>query len=167
MASVGALTGLYAFGEAASDAAKIIPIAGTFVGSVIAYLSNDVKADAYEDARFGLRHARVEAEAKITPVPGVGRDIGKYNEAQSELNKKIYDIELKLSENIRTGRPSTAELLKKSESLMKDNLSLTFVNRYHVDIVTADETKDLVEMTIILTTPLSSGGLLPVSKTPS
>lgn len=157
LASVGALTGLYAFGEAASDAAKIIPIAGTFVGSVIAYLSNEVKADAYEDARFDLRHARVEAEAKILPASGVGRDVSKYNAAQSELNKKIYDIELKLSESIRAGRPSTAELVKKSETLMKDNLSLTFVNRYHVEIVNADESKNPVEMTITLTTPLTSG----------
>ncbi len=61
LASVGALAGLGAFGQAGSDAAKIIPLAGSFAGGVVAFLHSDEKSKAYDEAartvREGLKNA--------------------------------------------------------------------------------------------------------------
>ncbi len=132
LGSIGALTGLYAFGHAASDAAKIIPIAGTFAGSLIAYLSNDAKADAYEDARYEVGRARSEAEAEILPPNITGRSPEAYNKAQSNLNRKIFEIEMDLAQKIRAGRLSLEELKKKSVDLQVENKQLVFIRTYHV-----------------------------------
>lgn len=155
LASVGALTGLYAFGEAASHAAKIIPIAGTFAGSVIAYLSNDAKADAYEDARYEIGKARARAEATILPAtqrngsPQIGRDPNFYNAAQIELNQSISSIEIALARRIRQGRPSLEDLLKKSTDLEKDNQLLAFVSKYKIrDIHTSDADPSKIVITL-------------------
>ena len=50
LASVGALAGFSTLGHTSSDAYKIIPIAGTFLGGFLAYSKNDVLYDAYEVA---------------------------------------------------------------------------------------------------------------------
>jgi hypothetical protein len=150
LAGVGALTGLAAFGQAASDWAKIIPILGTFVGGVIAALTNELKADAYEDARLEIGKARKDAEQLIVPIGQTGRDATKYNEAQSKLNRSIMTIEENIVQKIRAGRPSpaeAAELAKQSAELKKENAILRIASKFHVS-ATSDPTQPTSQILI-------------------
>ena len=151
LASVGALAGLYAFGQAGSHYAKIIPFAGTFVGSVIAALSNDVKADAYEDARYEMGEARALAEATVLPTNAIGRAASQYNHAQSVLNDKILTIEKDLANRIRAGRPSIKDLEQKTADLKKNNALLVFAIKYRVLDVQPDVASGPSKITITLT----------------
>ena len=156
LASVGALTGLYAFGQAASDYAKVIPIAGTFVGGVIASLTNDATADAYADAQSDVRKARDEAEATVKPANTTGRAELKYHDAQNELHKKLGIIEDRTKLRIRAGRPSPTELLKQTADLRKENALLVFAGKYRVTDVQPDPAAPTNKITITLSSNIES-----------
>jgi hypothetical protein len=149
LASVGALTGLNAFGQAGSDWAKIIPILGAFSGGLISYLSNDAKADAYEDARIELRAARTQAEATVSPNDQTAHDASRYNAAANALRQKVYEIELRLTQRVRAGRPAASESLQQIADLKKEKALLALAVKYRVGAVMANPamTKIIVTLT--------------------
>lgn len=100
LASVGALAGFSTLGHTGSDAYKIIPIAGTFLGGFLAYSKNEVLYDAYEVA--GMKIDQTLRLAKDTVKNAVS---GSYNYADAtamirrevgatidELTQKRIDI---------------------------------------------------------------------------
>ena len=64
LASAGALVGLAAFGSTSSDAYKIIPIAGTFVGGLLGFSKNDALYEAYQGAATKIDQVIRRAEDK-------------------------------------------------------------------------------------------------------
>ncbi len=90
VASVGALTGLAAFGATSSDAAKIIPIAGGFTSGVISFMDNKRRAKNYTEAANEIEKALSLAEQEIDGTPE------KFKSARPKLIKAISDQEVSL-----------------------------------------------------------------------
>ena len=68
LASVGTLTGLAAFGQAGSDAAKMIPIAGGFVTGVTAWFDNKTRAKDYTLAADAIDGALENDLPRLKPI---------------------------------------------------------------------------------------------------
>jgi hypothetical protein len=139
MVSAGALGGFAAFGQTASDAYKIIPLVGAFVGGALAFFNNDEKAAAYYEAEASLEAALMEAERTINPSEGVGRDVAKYNAALDVLGKKIEALESALREKLMK---NLKRVSKEDSAQLQDKLrTLTLANRYRMVGVRQDPTK--------------------------
>lgn len=100
LASVGALAGFSALGHTGSDAYKIIPIGGTFLGGLLAYSKNEVLYDAYEvagmkiDQTLRLANDRVKNQISgnydyTDAAAMIRREVGA---AIDELTQKKIDI---------------------------------------------------------------------------
>jgi len=93
MAFLGTLTGLAAFGQAGSDAAKIIPLAGGFVTGVTAWFDNKTRAKDYTLAADAIDGALAEAMKKVLAAGGTDE---KFMAETGVLYTKIYDAEREL-----------------------------------------------------------------------
>lgn len=84
LASAGALVGLAAFGQTTSDAYKLIPIAGTFLGGLLGYSKNDALYEAYETTGMKIDQALRNAEITI-----VKQDDSEYLEGAANLRRDV------------------------------------------------------------------------------
>lgn len=138
LVSAGALGGLAAFSHTASDAYKIIPLVGAFVGGALAFFNNEEKATAYYEADAALEAALMEADRAVNPSEESGRVASKYNAALNVLGEKIETLEKALRNTLtknlkRASKEDTAQLQDKLRVL-------TLANRYRmVDAKQADE----------------------------
>lgn len=84
LAGAGALLGLAAFGQTSSDAYKVLPIAGTFLGGLLGFSKNDSLYEAYQRAYAkmdqAIRRAQERAGAHSTPA---------YREAAELLHREV------------------------------------------------------------------------------
>lgn len=113
VASVGALTGLAAFGAASSDAAKIIPIAGGFTSGVISFMDNKRRAKNYTEAANEIEKALSLAEQEIDGTPE------KFKSARPKLHKAISDQEV-LLETKRIELTESQQEIDQLKEKMKD-----------------------------------------------
>lgn len=67
LASVGALAGFSALDHTSSDAYKIIPIAGTFLGGLLAFSKNEALYEAYELAGMKIDQTLLQAKKQLGP----------------------------------------------------------------------------------------------------
>ena len=122
LASVGVLGGLAAFGEAGSDAAKIIPFAGTFLAGVLALSNNKALAEAYIEAAKAVNDALATANSKIHNNPGgIGRNATAYGPATAELLDAVLKADNELERQrtvLASGNPT---LMAERDSLAKEN----------------------------------------------
>lgn len=93
LATIGALSGLGAFGQAGSDAAKIIPLAGGFVTGAIAWFDNKKRAKDYTLAADAIDGALAESMKNVLAAGGTDK---KFMEETGNLYPKIYDAEIEL-----------------------------------------------------------------------
>lgn len=97
LAGAGALVGLAAFGHTNSDAFKLIPIVGTFLGGVMSYSKNDALYEAYETTSTKIDQVLRAGQEKVSQNPPsyndaatmIRRDVGS---AVDELTQKRMDI---------------------------------------------------------------------------
>ena len=114
LASLGTVSGLAAVGSGASDAAKLIPIAGGFAGGFFGLLNNDEKAAAYTVAANEIAKARKIAQEALKSVT---RDAQTFLNAKVTLYNQITDAKTELE----TKRDSFLAATKKElEQLRKD-----------------------------------------------
>ncbi len=139
LVSAGALGGLAAFGQTASDAYKIIPLVGAFVGGALAFFNNDEKAAAYYEAEASLEAALMEAERAVNPSEGMGREAAKYNAVLDVLGRKIEALENALRDKLMK---NLKRVSKEDSAQLQDKLrTLTLVNRYRMVDVHQDPAK--------------------------
>lgn len=120
LASVATLASLAVFGQAGSDAAKLIPIAGTFLGGAIAYGNSQPKADAYLEATERLRKAL--SRWSLNENGQLTRSTGTYLAAAGALRSEIPAVEAELSQKLReASNPDArkAAQLKESEKQVR------------------------------------------------
>lgn len=117
LASVGALTGLAAFGQAGSDAAKIIPIAGGFATGIAAWFDNKTRAKNYTLAANKIDTGLAEAMASVVD----GTD-AKFRAATGPLYKVIGEAERELETKRTTEVLETAEDRLKAAELKQQEL---------------------------------------------
>ncbi len=67
LASVGALAGFSALDHTSSDAYKILPSAGTFLGGVLAFSKNEALYEAYEVAGIKIDQTLLQTEDQLGP----------------------------------------------------------------------------------------------------
>lgn len=84
LVSAGALVGLAAFGSTSSDAYKIIPIAGTFVGGLLGFSKNDALYEAYQGAATKIDQVIRRAEDKVGVLT-----LGSYEDASALLRREV------------------------------------------------------------------------------
>ncbi len=97
LAGAGALVGLSAFNYTNSDAFKLIPIVGTFLGGVLSYSRNDAFYEAYETASIKIDQVLRGAQERVSQNPPayndaatmIRRDVGS---AVDELNHRKMEI---------------------------------------------------------------------------
>jgi hypothetical protein len=140
LASVGALAGLAAFGHTSSDAYKIIPIAGTFLGGLLGYSKNDALYEAYEAAGMKIDQALRAGEGKVAPQTPTA-----YGEAASALRRDvgsaIEELRQKKIEIVKFQSKSEADQFKAvHDAAAERELGLFRLNAVATD-VTADPTK--------------------------
>jgi hypothetical protein len=110
LAIVGSLTGLAAFGLAGSDAAKILPLAGGFVGGAAALWDNKARAAAYTVAANKIDTALAAAK------DGLSSDT--YRAKAGELQKAITSAKIEL-ETKRSEFAGFEERLGKAEEALR------------------------------------------------
>lgn len=111
---IGTLSGLAAFGQGGSDAAKIIPLAGGFATGVTAWFDNKTRAKEYTLAADKIDGALAKAMAAVA-VDGTDKTI-RYE--TSKLYTAIYDAEREL-EKKRKIEALTEERLRAAEEGLK------------------------------------------------
>lgn len=67
LAGVGALAGFSALDHTSSDAYKILPIAGTFLGGLLAFSRNEALYEAYELAGMKIDETLLQAKKQLGP----------------------------------------------------------------------------------------------------
>lgn len=110
LAVVGSLTGLAAFNQAGSDAAKIIPLAGAFTAGAAALWDNKGRASAYTLA----------ANAIDTALSAAGKDLTKANYTRNA--ETLHQAITKAKNELETKRSEFAnidERLKNAEENIK------------------------------------------------
>ena len=135
LASVGALAGLAAFGLAGSDAAKIIPLAGTFVGGSIIFSQSDQKAIAYDQAAMDVADAINETE----PSPlSANTGVNDYQQATRNLKSKLNDVHKFV---IKKRAEVTSKEFSQLVELQKQNTQLKTSAQYMIkDDIAIDNT---------------------------
>jgi len=114
LASLAAVAGIAAAGHGASDAVKIIPIAGGFTSGFFALLDNKAKAAAYTDAanEIGLaRNAAIEKTKGLSPA---------YDDARIALYEGITNAENKLETKRSSFAAAAAERKEELEKLQQE-----------------------------------------------
>ena len=119
--AASSLIGLNTFGNAGSDAAKAIPIAGSFITGLTALMNNKQKADAYTRAAEKVRVAIVEARkqkpgsygaAAATLYESTAKAQNELERYRSELvqEKQVQDELLEAKKDIELIKISSAEV---------------------------------------------------------
>jgi hypothetical protein len=119
LASAGALVGLAAFGQTTSDAYKLIPIAGTFLGGLLSYSKNDALYETYETTGMKIDQALRDAENKIVKqseteyleaAAALRRDVGSAVSALTQTKIDIVKFQSKSeADQFKAVRDATAE----------------------------------------------------------
>lgn len=107
---VGSLTGLAAFSQAGSDAAKIIPLAGAFTAGAAALWDNKARAGAYTHAANSIDTALATYSKGVTGT--------NYREKAAALHEAITSAKNEL-ETKRSEFANIEERLKKAEENIK------------------------------------------------
>lgn len=150
LASIGALAGLAAFGSAGSDAAKIIPLAGSFVGGSITFSQNDEIAAAYDEAAVRIQDA-------LYPLPQ--RTFSEYQKAKDKLTAALKEVHKYV---IEKRNEFTSAQAKKISDLQKQNDQLRISSKYTVgEIALQKPTSTQATITVSDTIDL---GLVPFSE---
>jgi hypothetical protein len=110
LAVVGSVTGLAAFNQAGSDAAKIIPLAGGFVAGAAALWDNKARAAAYTHAARIIDEALSDARKGLTAT--------NYRQKAETLQEKITEAKNELEEK-RSEFGTLEERLNKAEQEIK------------------------------------------------
>ena len=114
LAGAGAITGLAAFGATASDAYKIIPLAGGFIAGSAAWFDNKKRAKDYTEAANSIMNAVGTSEGTVTSPPTAS--------SFSSASKALYDAIVKVQndlENKRNEQLGTADV-QELTSLLKN-----------------------------------------------
>jgi hypothetical protein len=84
LASASVLLGLATFGQTSSDAYKILPIAGTFLGGLLGFSKNDSLYEAYQLGQAKIDQAIRRAQARVAT-----RSSPAYREAAESLRGEV------------------------------------------------------------------------------
>lgn len=94
LASASTLVGLAAFNATGSDAYTLLPITGTFLGGLLGFSQNDLKAEVYQTAEDTIFKALIDAEIEVN------KNNPDYNTAGSKLLSVVGNAVVTVNESL-------------------------------------------------------------------
>lgn len=144
--SASVLLGLATFGQTSSDAYKILPIAGTFLGGLLGFSKNDSLYEAYQLGQTKIDQAIRRAQARVAIRSSLA-----YREAVESLRREVGgavdEIELAKLSIVKFQAKSEKDQFNDFQQAVDQGL----VGGISVKEVTTDKPGSLDPKTIVLT----------------